>query len=166
MCELKKKIPSFQNYAICPHGEVISIKTGNILKTHKNIRSYQRICLRKESKSYHRFVHCLVAETFIGPRPEGKQVDHIDGNKDNNHYYNLRYLTQEENLSRRVPMGKMRKGSNHGMSKISENQAKEIRLRHKRYHRTKSNTNELAKEYGISPSMVRLIINRINWKHI
>ena len=88
MCKHKKEIPSFPNYAICPHGEVVSIKTGNILKTNKNSRSYHRISLRKNNRSFNRFIHGLVAETFIGRRPKGRQVDLIDGDKSNNHFSN------------------------------------------------------------------------------
>ena len=43
------------------------------------------------------FVHRLVAQAFI-PKPEGKElVDHIDGNRTNNHFSNLRWVTAEEN---------------------------------------------------------------------
>ncbi len=43
-------------------------------------------------------VHSLVAEAFIGPRPDGLQVAHYDGNPTNNILSNLRYATQSENL--------------------------------------------------------------------
>lgn len=44
-------------------------------------------------------VHTLVARAFIGPKPEGKEVDHIDKNKENNYYKNLRYVTRKENMA-------------------------------------------------------------------
>lgn len=44
------------------------------------------------------FIHHLVAETWIQLRPDGMVIDHIDGNKSNNHYTNLRYITHNENL--------------------------------------------------------------------
>lgn len=42
--------------------------------------------------------HSLVAEAFIGTRPEGFEVCHNDGNPANNHVSNLRYGTRSENV--------------------------------------------------------------------
>ena len=41
--------------------------------------------------------HSLVAEAFIGPRPKGKFIDHIDRNPKNNRVSNLRYVTPSVN---------------------------------------------------------------------
>ena len=43
------------------------------------------------------FLHHLVAETFIGPRPNLMVIDHIDGKKLNNVASNLQYLTNIDN---------------------------------------------------------------------
>jgi hypothetical protein len=43
-------------------------------------------------------VHSLIAQAFLGDRPDGLDVDHIDGKKDNNDPSNLRYVTKEQNL--------------------------------------------------------------------
>lgn len=45
------------------------------------------------------YIHQLVAQVFIGPRPVGKEINHIDGDKYNNHYTNLEYVTRGEQLS-------------------------------------------------------------------
>lgn len=43
-------------------------------------------------------VHQLIALTFLGPCPEGKEVLHNDGNPKNNRLENLRYGTRTENI--------------------------------------------------------------------
>ena len=43
-------------------------------------------------------VHSLIAQAFLGDRPDGLDVDHIDGKKDNNDPSNLRYVTKSQNL--------------------------------------------------------------------
>ncbi len=43
------------------------------------------------------YLHHAVAKLFIGDRPEGKVIDHIDRDKTNNHVDNLRYCTYSEN---------------------------------------------------------------------
>ena len=39
--------------------------------------------------------------TFVGPRPEGYQVDHIDRNRLNNRLDNLRYVSKSDNMRNR-----------------------------------------------------------------
>lgn len=45
-----------------------------------------------------RYVHQLIAEAFIGPRPDGYVVDHVNRVKGDNRPSNLRYITQAQNL--------------------------------------------------------------------
>ena len=52
-------------------------------------------CNLKNHKNY--FVHRLVAQTFIPNYDNKPCVDHIDGDKKNNHVNNLRWVTPSEN---------------------------------------------------------------------
>jgi hypothetical protein len=60
-------------------------------------KGYNRTFLTKDKKTTPFFIHRLVHAAFIGPIPERKQVDHIDGNPLNNRSDNLRVLTPKEN---------------------------------------------------------------------
>ena len=55
-------------------------------------------CIKRQRKTI--YIHTLVAETFIGVRPEGQVIDHIDGDKSNNNLSNLRYTTVAENCKK------------------------------------------------------------------
>jgi len=62
-------------------------------------QAYPRVSLRIDGKYKTFLVHQLVCKAFHGERPEGYQVCHTDGNKQNNNARNLRWGTQEENIS-------------------------------------------------------------------
>ena len=105
---MEDNINGFPGYHITREGLLYSRydKVGKLTKVyHKNksyIRSngYQQIVLkiRKLGLIRRAYIHRLVAEAYI-PNPDGKlEVNHIDGNKENNHYSNLEWATRKENV--------------------------------------------------------------------
>lgn len=69
-----------------------------ILSFNKSYRGYLQVCLTKNGKYQTFLVHRLVAQTFI-PNLENKpQVNHIDGDKENNFVDNLEWVTSSENI--------------------------------------------------------------------
>lgn len=56
-------------------------------------------------RSVQRFVHHLVAEAFLGPRPDGMEIRHLDGNAHNSILSNLAYGTRSENVRDAVQHG-------------------------------------------------------------
>lgn len=54
-----------------------------------------------EGKSKRVMIHSVVAECWLGERPDGYEVDHIDRNSQNNDYRNLRYVTKSEQMKNR-----------------------------------------------------------------
>lgn len=72
-------------------------KTG-FLKTFPDKDGYLKLAVTDTNRKTHNaFIHRLVYQTWIGDIPEGMSVDHIDGDKTNNHVNNLQLLTPEEN---------------------------------------------------------------------
>lgn len=53
----------------------------------------------KDGVSVPRRLHVLVAEAFIGPRPDGLEVHHIDHDRMNPRVDNLEYVTHQENVA-------------------------------------------------------------------
>lgn len=73
----------------------IYYNTKNHRALSKNSAGYYIITLD------HTFtIHEIVADTFIGPRPEGMEIDHKDEDKSNNNVTNLEYVTHAENMRR------------------------------------------------------------------
>ena len=61
---------------------------------------YRAFGLRDENGKHNVYVHRLVATAFL-PNPENlPEVDHIDGDKTNNHVSNLEWVTKSENRRR------------------------------------------------------------------
>ena len=58
-------------------------------------------------------VHSLVAEAFIGPRPQGMDIRHLDGDRRNPNVSNLRYGTRAENCQDTMLHGRWSNGRSH-----------------------------------------------------
>lgn len=68
-----------------------------ILRPSANGKDYRIVVLSREGKRHAYPVHRLVAETFLGPLPDGWHTCHVDGDNQNNAVANLRYQTPTEN---------------------------------------------------------------------
>jgi hypothetical protein len=74
-------------------------RNDKILKCSIMNRGYKYFQLVENYKRTNYLIHHLVAKCFIGERPEGLVIDHIDQNKLNNDVKNLRYVTQQINCT-------------------------------------------------------------------
>lgn len=70
---------------------------GKPLRYFISKNGYKCVTLRRNSSHKSVPVHVLVAEAFIGKRPEGHHVDHIDRDRTNSVLSNLRYIYHSEN---------------------------------------------------------------------
>lgn len=85
-------------YQVSDTGLVRTTKTNRILRPAVSRHGYERVCLFKKDRERRYRVHRLVAIAFI-PNPDNlPQVNHIDGNKRNNHVSNLEWVTSEQNM--------------------------------------------------------------------
>lgn len=95
-------IPDFEGlYAITPDGRVWSYKSKRFKSLNDNGYGYLNITLCKSGKKYSKRINRLVAEVYV-PKPEGWEPSwdaaHIDSNRYNNHYTNLKWQTRKENM--------------------------------------------------------------------
>lgn len=174
-----------REYTVCDDGSVYSNKrfvNGRIVGTRRLInwrklkprvtkQGYYRLTLCKNGKKYDRSIHRLVAESFADIVPEGLQVAHLDGNKNNNSLKNLKFVTAKENASHKithgtVPEGKRNgrhtkpdstpRGEKHGQSKLSWEKVREIRA-------SKEPSRKLGKKYGVSHANILNIKRNKIW---
>ncbi len=80
-------------------------RKGHILKATIDGRGYRMVDLFVDGIRTKKKVHVLVAETFIGERPEGYETRHLDGNCLNNAVSNLTYGTKSDNMMDAVKHG-------------------------------------------------------------
>lgn len=111
MMEIYKDIPGYEGrYQITSWGNVYSVDAEQFLIPEVNDKGYLRVDLYEPSgRRKHVKVHRLVASAFVS-NPEGKpQVNHKDGNKRNNSFTNLEWVTDVENKAHRMRIMDLKK---------------------------------------------------------
>jgi hypothetical protein len=137
------------------------------------------------------YVHHLVAEAFIGPRPDGHVINHKDANKRNNAAANLEYVTPKENSAhanalvprprgpnkpprplkgkqvgdlhwaRRMP-DRIARGEGIPHAKLTDATVREIRRRVDAGETQAA----VARDVGISVAQMSRIVRGLRWKHV
>lgn len=120
--ELWKSVPSHPGYEASSEGRVRSVDRtletvrgpwrvrGILLKPLVNHRraGYMYVSLptqQPDARAQRLTVHLIIAETFLGPRPAGLEVRHLNGNNQDNRASNLTYGTRSQNAHDRVRHG-------------------------------------------------------------
>ena len=148
-------------YEISNFGKIRNSRTKRVLKQNINQHGYKLYVgtLGSRSKTKGIIIHRAVAEAFI-PNPENKpQVNHIDGNKENNCVDNLEWVTNKENVTHAIKTGlQNNSGEHNGKAKLTQQQAEEIRK-----IRKEKNVpyRQIAKKYNVSHyTIIQICKNR------
>lgn len=96
--EIWKDIRGSESFQINSHGIIKNSATGKIKSTWLDSSGYPMVNLKIDGKYKTCRIHSLVAESFLGERPSGYDVNHIVGNKQNVDASNLEYTTRSENV--------------------------------------------------------------------
>ena len=135
-----KQIKEYPNYSVTEDGRIISTqrvagRSGKGISTIckelsilHNQTGYCMVNLTKDRQSKTRYVHRLVAQAYLENPNNLPQVNHKDGNKDNNHYTNLEWCSALYNNIHALENGlrEGQKGETNSQAKITESQAIEI----------------------------------------
>nr|WP_195461842.1 NUMOD4 domain-containing protein [Alistipes sp. D31t1_170403_E11] len=117
---------------------------------------YHCVRLYKDGNRKKYSVHRLVAEHFLPNWTPTLEVNHIDGNRDNNDVHNLEMCTHQENVRHSIiHLLKNDYGEKSANAKLTNAQAREIRTR---YHSGQSTQAALAAQYDVSSQTVSAII--------
>lgn len=99
------KIAHHEMYILYEDGRVYSEKLGIFLKPRLNPNGYLIVNLDRQQLSLHR----LVCKHFVPNPYDYEQVNHKDGNKQNNHFSNLEWCTAQQNIEHALKTN-LRKG--------------------------------------------------------
>ncbi len=135
-------------------------KKEKFLKVCVSGFGYAFVGLTKDKIHKTTFVHCLVAKAFIA-NPNGYPVvNHIDGNKTNNHAENLEWVTYSENLLHAYSLGlrKPKPPQRSWNAKLSDEDVLYIRKNYKS-HDKKLGAIPLAKKFNVEKSVIHDVVS-------
>jgi hypothetical protein len=127
---------------------------------------YYGVMLAHNNRRNRVLIHQVVMRAFVGEPPVGKEVNHRNGDKSDNRLVNLEYVTKSENCQHRFNVlghhGSQR-GEKSWNAKLTEIQVHDIR---ERYAAGCITQQEIADTYGVTASLISMIVNRKSWSHI
>jgi len=163
--EVWKPVVGYEGwYEVSNNGRLKRVKSacgtfaGRILKPFLSKNTgYFQVDLFKSNSGKRRSVHCIVAESFVGPS-RGKEVNHIDGDKTNNEDSNLEYVTRSENTLHAYSLGLIPRGSKSHRSILTEVEVLEIKqLLGNETHKV------IAEKFNVTESTISAISSGGNW---
>lgn len=107
-------------------------------------------------------VHVLVAHAFIGPKPLGREINHIDYDHTNNLPSNLEYVTTLENIRHSYAHGHgltAPRGEQNSQAKLTAEAVIAIRA-------SKLSKPALAARYGVSVPAIKAVRRGRTWRHL
>lgn len=172
-------IADFEGYGITRDGKPWSRMTKESLGRWKGTKSvvgttwkpmkpgrsgsgYRMVILRKNNKSHMRYIHVLVLEAFVGPRPKGMVACHNDGNKENNCVENLRWGTRQSNEADKAKHMTKVQGAKHFLAKMDDDIVRCVRER----HAAGITQQALADLHGVDQVTISQVITGKTWKHV
>lgn len=150
-------------YACTLEGDVISYKHGypRILKPTITSAGYRMVTFLMRGKSLWIPVHQLVVLYFNGNYEPHLQVNHIDGNKLNNHKRNLELVTGSEQIKHAYRLGLLnQQGEKNNRSKLTWKKVRKIRFLLSKG----MSARKLAKKFKVSTSNISQIKINVTWR--
>lgn len=159
----------YHGYRISSFGRIEGPGNGKqgrkIMKLSPNHDGYYRVSMKVGGRKIARFVHGLVAEAFIGEKPNEKiTVNHKNGIKNDNRVENLEYMTVKENIHHARDVLKVLGKGNGGYKKLTVSQVRDIRNIGTTL--TYSEALKYADKFGVTAVTILNVRNGKTWKNI
>ena len=144
------------DYSVTEDGRVFSHSSNKYMKNHVKENGYIWVGLKRKGKSSTHFVHRVVALTYI-PNPENLPcVNHINGDKANNHVSNLEWCSYKQNTKHMLD-NSMSNTSRKGIKPLTDDEVKYVYTEVKSGRKT---ITAVAKEIDRHRTVVSSIINK------
>ena len=151
-------------YEVSDRGRVKRILTsagaraGRVLIPQAMKRGYLRVTLWKGGEAKRFLLHRLVALNFIGNSP--LQINHKDGDKNNNAVFNLEFVSPKENIHHAMTTGlRDTRGEKNSQAKLNDKTVRMIR-------RSSLSGYRLAKQLNVTQRVISLIRRGLAWEHV
>lgn len=170
--EVWRPVSGYENrYEVSNEGRVKSLPSrqrGRVLKPGKQSKGYLVVVLYdgsspKQPKSF--TVHALVAAAFLDPPPTpDHQVNHIDGDKDNNRATNLEWVTCQENIQHAFDEGlrQNKLGENSHNARFTPEEVRFIREHAAAY----ASLVALGRQFGVCARTIRNVRDRKTYANV
>ena len=120
------------------------------------------------------YIHTMVLTAFFGPKPDGHECAHWDGDPTNNHISNLRWATHKENADDAKRHGTLASGSRNGMNTTPDSRPNGTRngrakltaqdvLRLREMRDEGLSYTEMGLAFGVHRTTIRRAINGERW---
>jgi len=169
---IKAKAPTKQkDYYFSDYGRLKSIdkstENESLLKGSTTIQGYLQINLKlKDNVRQGFYVHKLVADEFCTKeREEQRFVIHLDRDNLNNHFENLKWVSQREMTDFQIENGVYDPQNRKRASHCKMNPTR-VKLLKQRLKEGKTKKKILAKNFGITVEQLRKIEKGIDWKYV
>jgi hypothetical protein len=159
MAEQWRVVEGWPQYSVSDLGRVRGPRKMLTLRVKEAGYQVAHLRHRPSGRAWTPLVHRLVARAFLGPCPEGKQVNHINSVRTDNRVSNLEYLTPSENCRHRRTNGTYPEGENNGRARLTRRDVGVIRAL-----RTGGATfKAIATQFGVHKNTARMAALGESW---
>jgi hypothetical protein len=163
-------VDDWPEYEVSTQGRVRRVMPGKGTQVGRTIgyaaaAGYRMATLQSDGRRAREYVHRLVLKAFGPPQPSEKhEVNHIDGDKTNNHIDNLEWVTRSENELHafRIGLKSPTKGMAIGTSKLTRAAVIDARRRRENGETYTS----IADDYGVHSTQILRVVSGERWSHV